>query len=120
MRHFKGLMLGTLLAGVVSAPAVAAREPVTRLVACGTQNCLLVSGQRADSAAPVSINGHVVATEGARKWRVRVPVATIRAWSALHARTISVTVADVSHEASLPVGMLGPSRELAMLVVRVK
>lgn len=120
MPRFKTLLLGSLMAAVVSSPAMAAHEPVTRLVACGTQSCLLVSGQRADSAVPVSINGHVVATDGTRNWRVRVPVATIRAWSALHARTISVTVADVSHEASLPVGMLGPAKELAMLVVRVK
>lgn len=112
------LMLSPLLA--LSTPALAADAPSTRLVACGPESCLLVSGRRSDAASPVSINGHDVAVQGARRWRVRVPVSTVRAWSAPHAKTISVAVADVSQEASLPVGMLGPKRDLAMLVVRVK
>ncbi len=112
--------LGACLITGLSAPALAERAPVTRLVACGTESCLLISGQRADAAASILVNGHAVATQGARHWRVRVPVSTVRAWSAPLARSISVTVADTEFEASLPVGMLGRSRDLAMLVVRVK
>jgi hypothetical protein len=99
---------------------MAQRGPATKLVTCGAQSCLLVTGKRNDPSSTVRVNGHAVETEGARRWRVRLPVETVRAWSALHARTISVTVADTSHEASLPVGMLGPSRDLAMLVVSIK
>lgn len=120
MQSFRNFALAGFLASAICVPAFAANAPATRLVECGSQSCLLVSGKRNDATAPVSINGHVVATEGARKWRARVPVATIRAWSAQHARTITVTVAEASYDASLPVGMLGRSRDLAMLVVRVK
>ena len=120
MAHLRNLALGGFLVAACCAPALAASEPATRLVECGSQSCLQVYGNRDDATAPVSINGHVVSTKGARKWRARVPVSTIRAWSAAHARTITVTVAQVSYDASLPVGMLAPSRDLAMLVVRVK
>ncbi|MCG6120494.1 MAG: hypothetical protein MEP44_07600 [Blastomonas sp.] len=112
------LALSPLLA--LSTPALASGTPATRLVECGPQSCLLVSGRRDDASVPVRINGHAVATTGARTWRARVPVATVRAWSLPHAQTISVTVADADYEARLPVGMLGPKRDLAMLVVRVK
>jgi hypothetical protein len=112
------LALSPLLA--LSAPVLAADAPTTRLVGCGSQSCLLVSGHRADASAPVRINGHEVATQGARHWRIRVPVATVRAWSVPYARSIEITVADASHEARLPVGMLSPPRDLAMLEVRVK
>lgn len=112
------LMLSPLLA--MSAPALAADAPSTRLVACGSESCLLISGRRADAAAPIVVNGHAVAPEGGRRWRVRIPVATVRAWSPPYARSVSVRVADVAHEARLPIGMLGTSGDLAMLVVRVK
>lgn len=112
------IVLGPLLA--LSAPAMAAPPPTTRLVECGTQSCLVVSGKRDDASAPVSINGHAVAVLGKRSWRARVPVATVRAWSALHAQSVSVAVEGVEHETRLPVGMLGPRRDLAMLEVRVK
>lgn len=118
MTRFAMFALSPLLA--LSAPVLAADAPATRLVECGTQSCLLVSGRRDDALAPVSINGHQVAVTGARKWRVRVPVTTVRAWSAPHAQSISVEVGQVTHEPRLPVGMLGPKRDLALLVVRVK
>jgi hypothetical protein len=118
MTRFALFALSPLLA--FAAPALAADAPSTRLVECGSQSCLLVSGRRADNTVPVRINGHDVVTTGARAWRARVPVATVRAWSLPHARTISVAVADADYEARLPVGMLGPKRDLAMLVVTVK
>lgn len=114
------IALGACLIFGVSAPAWAAQAPMTRLVECGTESCLLISGKRADATAPVLVNGHAVAARGARHWRVRVPVSTVRAWSKPHARSISVTVADTEYDASLPVGMLAAPHDLAMLVVRVK
>lgn len=118
MTRIAMLALSPLLA--LAAPALAADAPTTRLVECGSQSCLLVSGRRTDASVPVRINGHDVATTGARRWRARLPVATIRAWSAPHAQSIAVEVAHAQYEARLPVGMLGPKRDLAMLVVRVK
>lgn len=110
----------------LSSPAMATPEPSTRLVNCKAGSCLLVTGRRANAASTVSINGHAVAAEGARKWRVRVPVDTLRAWSAPFARSITVTVADAetrtdaTAEADLPIGLLGHVENLALLVVSVK
>lgn len=108
-----------LFAGAAS-PALAAAEPKARLVECAAQSCLLVSGYRADASAPVSINGYAVSVEGARNWRARVPVDTLRSWSAPYARTITVASGDDQAEADLPIGLMGHVANLAMLVVRVK
>lgn len=117
MRYMSVALLAALL---VASPAFAAATPATRLVDCGADSCLLVTGQRDDTAAPVSINGHAVRVQGGRKWRAVVPVETLRAWSEPYARTITVSVAASGAEADLPIGMLGHAENLAMLVVRVK
>ena len=119
------LALGAVLGAHIASPALGAAEPRTRLVDCEAGSCLLVTGRRAHAASPISINGHAVSVEGARKWRAVLPVTTVREWSAPFARTITVSVADTatriesSAEADLPIGLLGHA-ELAMLVVRVK
>ena len=119
-------ILLTGLAASFSTPAYAAAEPRTRLVACETGSCLHVTGRRASAAAAVNINGRPVFAEGARKWRVRVPVATVRAWSDPFARTITVSVVDAESrndttaEVDLPIGMLGQAENLASLVVSAK
>lgn len=120
MSRLRTLMLGLILAGGFAAPALAASGPATRLVECGPESCLFVSGRRGHAASPVSINGHEVAVEGGRKWRAQVPVETVREWSEPYARTITVSVAGVEREARLPIGLLGSVKNLAMLVVRVK
>jgi hypothetical protein len=122
LRHMLRLkMLGmcVALSTVVANPALASDNPGTRLVKCGTGNCLKVSGQRAGKNDSVLINGHEVAAKGARRWHVSLPVDTVRTWSAPYARTISVTIAGATHAARLPIGMMGHA-DLAMLVVRVK
>jgi len=114
------------LAAGFSAPACAATEPRTRLIACETGSCLLVTGRRTNAASMVSINGRAVSAEGARKWRVRVPVDTVRKWSAPFARTITISVvdaetrADATAEVDLPIGLLGQAENLASLVVSAK
>ena len=118
MTRYAAAIIGTALAFSQAASAWAA--PETRVVRCGSASCLLVSGHRKDASSKVDINGHEVVTEGARNWRVRVPVTTVRAWSAPFARTISVAVAGVEDDVDLPIGLLGHSEDLAMLVVRVK
>jgi hypothetical protein len=109
-----------------STPACAASEPRTRVVACETGSCLLVTGRRTNAASMVSINGRAVSAEGARKWRVRVPVDTVRKWSAPFARTITISVADsesrtdATAEVDLPIGLLGQAEPLTSLVVSAK
>ena len=116
----KTLALGALLSAALASSGSAA-EPKTRVVACKAGSCLLVTGRRADGASLVNINGHAVAVEGSRKWRVSLPVDTVREWSAPYARTITVAVGtDASAEADLPIGLLGHAEDLAMLIVSVK
>ncbi len=104
--------------------ASSASAASTRLVRCGGASCLLVSGHRGDATSTVSINGRAVAVEGKRKWQVRLPVRTVRDWSAPRARTIEVTLydpktQDLSYERpDLPIGLMGHI-DLALLVVSV-
>jgi hypothetical protein len=108
--------LALLAVPVAAAPASAS----TRLVECRGENCLLVAGHRDDAASIVSINGHTVAVEGAHSWRARLPLDTVRAWSAPYARTIEVSVEGFTGDADLPIGLLGHSAQLATLVVRAE
>ncbi len=119
MKRFKTLAMCFALSAAFATPAVAATKANTRLVKCGTESCLLVSGQRAHASSSILVNGHEVAAKGKQRWHVRVPVETIRAWSAPYARTITVSVAGATYDARLPIGMMGHA-DLAMLVVRVK
>lgn len=121
----RALALGIVLVAAF-APAWATTEPKTRLVSCDAGSCLLVTGRRADSASTVTINGHAVFVQGARKWRASLPVDTVRQWSAPYARTITVSVVDdesresASAGADLPIGLLGHAEDLAMLIVSAK
>jgi len=115
------LLTGAAVTAALTSPAIAgASEPSTRLVSCGAESCLLVSGRRADAAFPVRINGRQVTVEGRNRWRVRVPVAAVREWSAPYARTITVSVNEASAEADLPIGLLGHVTDLAFLTISVK
>lgn len=119
MMRMKTLALCALASTVLANPALAASKPVTRLVKCGAESCLKISGQRADKTSSVFINGHEVPAKGAHRWNVRLPVNEVRSLSSPYARTIAVSVAGVTQDARLPIGMMGHA-DLAMLVVRVK
>jgi hypothetical protein len=105
---------------------MAASEPSTKLVRCGDDSCLQISGRRSDPATIVRINGHVVPVEGEHGWRVHLPVETIRQWSVPYARTIEVSLHEPEardetiRSVDLPIGLLGGVTELASLVVRVR
>ena len=121
----KALELGIVLAAAFASPVSAATQPKARLVSCGAESCLLVTGRRADRASIVTINGHAVSVQGARTWRASLPVDTVRAWSTPYARAIMVSVDDryragASAEVDLPIGLLGHVESLAMLVVSAK
>ncbi|MEE4453657.1 hypothetical protein [Novosphingobium resinovorum] len=110
----------------LSCAVEAAPETSTRLVSCGQDSCLLVSGRRADPASAVRINGHDVDVAGGRTWRVRLPLGIVRAWSMPVARTIEVTVLDsrsdvqATRRVRLPIGLLGHVTDLASLEIGVR
>ena len=112
------LALTATIAAALATPATA--ETRTRLVDCESGSCLLVTGYRASSTSVVTINGHDVAVQGARKWRVSLPIQTVRQWSAPYARKIMVAVDDGHFQAALPIGLLGHVEDLAFLTVHAK
>lgn len=115
--------LSSMLAACIASPALAAAAPNTRLVSCGAESCLLVTGHRNSRAAVIRINGHPVEVKGERSWRVRLPVSTVRSWAAPFARQLEVSAQDPSaqtnivHHAQLPIGLLGHAPDLASLVI---
>jgi hypothetical protein len=119
-------LIGAIIIGGLASPATAASEPSTRLIRCGEQSCLLISGRREDPAAIISINGHKVLVEGEQRWRVRLPMDVVRQWSAPYARTIEVSMRDPDAQretiasVDLPVGLLGGTTDLASLVISVR
>lgn len=114
------------VAAVALGGGAAAAHPVTASTAlhrCGPDTCLVVSGHRADAAAPIRIAGHIVNSEGGRNWRTIVSLADVQAWSPPAARSISVEVAGPTGgtvAAALPIGLLGQVTELAALDVSVR
>lgn len=110
----------------LASPALAVRAPSTRLVACEVGSCLLVTGRRAGAASVVSINGRAVPVTGKRRWRLSLPVETVRLWSGPFARTINIATFDpetrnqTAAEVDLPIGLLGQVENLAMLVISAK
>ena len=117
------------LAGVIAivslaSPALAESEPSTKLVHCGAQSCLQVSGYRSDPSAIVRLNGQAVDVEGKYGWEVNLPIETVRSWSAPYARSIEVSIHNPETEqvtsvtADLPIGLLGGVTDLARLEVR--
>jgi hypothetical protein len=121
-RKLTALAILSLTAGLAT-PALASDEPSTRLVSCGSDSCLLVSGHRESADAEVRINGHRVDVEGERNWRTRLPVGTVREWSVPFARKIEVSSRSVNQQndtiqnARLPIGLLGHVPDLAELVI---
>lgn len=118
------IAIGAVLFAFAATPASAASNPNTRLVRCGAENCVLISGHRDDVSSEVRINGHPVTVEGKRRWQARLPVETVRAWSSAFQHTIEITLQDTatkvlsSARADLPIGLMGHT-DLAMLVVGV-
>ncbi|WEK46429.1 MAG: hypothetical protein P0Y56_15690 [Candidatus Andeanibacterium colombiense] len=118
-------LVGAVVAASVPTSAMAASEASTRVVRCGSQSCLLISGHRDDPSAAVSIAGQAVAVEGKRGWKARVPVDTVRQWCGPYARTIEVSLRDpntqveTSDSVDLPLGLLGTLTDLAALEISI-
>lgn len=102
----------------------AAAAPQARLVRCGAETCLRISGHRPDPTVAIRIAGQDLAVEGARAWRVTVPLATARNWANRSGDTVVITQAnrhdgaETSAAVALPPGALGRRLELASLMVR--
>ena len=111
---------------VASSPSIARPADTARLVSCDTGDCVIVRGHRTSPQAIVRINDRPVAARGGTAWQVRLPVATVRDWSAPFARTLRIAVTDGTGaierdaEVRLPVGLLAGKIELASLVVRAR
>lgn len=119
-------LAAAILVGSLASSAMAASEPSTKLVHCGDHSCLQVSGHRSNPASIVTIDGHAVRVKGRHGWWVRLPVETIRLWSAPYARTIEValrnpeTQRETSASVDLPIGLLGHVTNLASLEVSIR
>lgn len=124
-QHVLALM-GALTVGTLASPAAAAApEPSAKLIRCGAESCLRISGYRENPASLVMVNGYAVTAEGEHKWAVELPIDTLRNWSAPAARSVEVSLQDpetqrsTSTDVRLPIGLLGDVTRLASLVVSV-
>jgi hypothetical protein len=123
--HRASRLFSLILALAMAAmPRSAIAAPEARLVHCGSDTCLRISGHRPHAAVIVRIAGHDLAVEGERSWRATVPLATARAWAGVSGDALVLTLADsrAGTESrtvvSAPPGALGKRIELASLVVR--
>ncbi len=118
--------IAAVVLGSLASPAIAAPEANARLVHCGAQSCLRITGQRENSASTVGINGHAVRVEGNRTWQADLPVELVREWSPPYARTVEVSLQNPETQRQtvtsidLPIGLLGVTTNLASLVVSVR
>ena len=111
---------------MAAAPALA--EPVTsaRLVHCGADSCLRLTGYRPRATSVVRIGGQDLAVEGDRRWQATVPLATARRWPIARGYALRVVFADPeagterSETVPLPPGALGTRTEIASLVVHAR
>lgn len=119
------IVAGSFAVGCLATPTLTA-GPSSKLVRCGGESCLQISGQRDDPAAIVRINDQIVPVAGERNWQVRLPVDVVRQLSAPFARTIEVSLQDpetqveTTAHVDLPIGLLGFARELASLQVSAR
>lgn len=85
-----------------------------------------LSGHRPQPTTAILIGGAAVAVEGARAWRVTVPLKTARAWTRSSGDALMLTLADTRtgtervERVPLPPGALGRRLELATLLVRAR
>jgi len=107
----------------VTAPGNLVAAPQARLVHCGDETCLRISGHRPHSAVVVRIAGHSLAVMGGHSWRTTVPLRTARDWVNASSDTVTLNLTDprtgteTVDAVALPPGALGKRVELATLVV---
>lgn len=115
------LVLGLAM---TATPGSVTAAPRARLVHCGDETCLRISGRRSHSAVIVQIAGHDLAVEGEHAWRTTVPLRTARGWVNRSGDMLMLTLADTQagteriDAVALPPGALGKRVELATLVIQ--
>ena len=119
----------TITAGAIlsaAAPAAAEHPASARLVHCGAETCLRLSGQRDEADTRVQVDGRDLPVTGARSWQATVPLAQARAWRLTRGYAVPVTLIDRASGAertspvAVPPGALGARVELASLIVRAR
>jgi hypothetical protein len=114
------LFLGLAMAAT---PGFALAASQARLVHCGGETCLRISGHRAHSAVIVRVAGRDLAVDGGRSWRATVPLGAARDWTNRSGDMLMLTLADTRSgtervdAVALPPGALGKRVELATLVI---
>lgn len=107
----------------IVAPAQAKAGAHARLVHCGADTCLRLSGHRPGATTAIRIGGRALAVEGGRTWQATVPLATARTWPIARGYALRLILADSTsglertESVMLPPGALGSHLELASLVV---
>lgn len=123
-RRVRPLSIGSLVLALgVVAPGGAAAATRARLVHCGGETCVEVSGKRPHAGVAVRIAGRAVRVAGATSWRATLPFSTARGGVDASGAMLMVTLVDPAtgseqvQTAMLPPGALGRPVELATLVV---
>lgn len=113
-----------LAAGAFAAtPAAAHDQPTTRLVSCGESTCLRIEGRRDNPGMAVAINGEPMEVDGANKWSLTLPLATVRQIAEHGARRLEVSLLhpgtrrETRDFARLPIGLLGDTTDLEAIRV---
>jgi hypothetical protein len=107
-------------------PAAAERPAGARLVHCGAETCLRLSGQRDGVGIAVQVDGRDLPVTGERSWQATVPLAEARTWRLTRGYAVPVTLVDRAGGAertvavAVPPGALGARVELASLIVRAR
>jgi hypothetical protein len=106
------LAVGLSCALTIIAPAQAERQTRARLVSCGENSCLRLSGYRARAGMVVRIGKHDLTVEGDRAWQATVPL------------RVAFVDPDAGTErvetVMLPPGSLGSRTEIASLIVSAR
>lgn len=119
-------LLGAAAGLFVTAPARAGEPARARLVRCGGETCLKLSGRHASPVVAVRIRGEVVPMAPDRAWALTVPLARARPWVSDAEQGLTVELTDAENRQTeatatqLPPGAFGRRRELAMLVVTAR
>ena len=114
------VLAGACIAAGSATPALATQA---RLVHCGTDTCLRLSGRRAHPEVAVQVAERDLQVEGGRRWRADVPLAAARLWQGVARDRLTVTLADArtgsrrSETVLLPPGAFAGRIELAELVI---
>jgi hypothetical protein len=120
------MALSLVCALTMIAPAQAERQTRARLVSCGENNCLRLSGYRERADMVVRLGERDLAVEGDHAWQATVPLDVARAWPIARNYALRVVLVDPDAETErvetvmLPPGSLGSRTEIASLIVSAR